>query len=501
MRIGFSTRVLLALFTMSALAGSFTSTAVAAPKAPPKPAGGARTSTPLVDPVSSPLAALHSRSAAKPLATSKEITSCGEELTVAGSYVVTENLSATGAGEYCLYIDGSGISVNLDGHTITGDGSESDQSKYGVYIYGNHDTVANGTLSDCYYGVYLDDSVSPAVQKLTIDAPTYTGVYEGYSASTRIIADEVTDLAGSYAFELYGGTGTAISQSTATYTSGEPDLFYVEYEYGDVFTGDVAELVNEGGAPVTYGGGATGFLEYYANHDRYTDDRSLGNDDGFYLYDDGYGVVTATGNRAEDYEPTGKTSYGTGYDYYMYADYDDYSEVYPYPKDIVENNIGLGDEDGIYAYYNYYGSLFAGNKMTDNYYGIYDYYDYNAVFSENNAVNDDYGYYMYYSPSEIYEGNRATDDTSYGYYVYEDPRVKMVGNTATGPNTAKSFTSTAYGFLFYQDEAYYEPLTFNNNHANGLYYGFYGDDDYPVSGTGNTGVNDEYLTYLVQAQP
>jgi nitrous oxidase accessory protein NosD len=492
----------LALFAIGSLAGSFTSTALAAPKAPPKPAGGARTSTPLVAPVSSPLNAPQSRSAVAPRIASKDIDSCGEELTVAGSYVVTENLSATGAGEYCFYIDGNGISINLDGHTITGDGSESDQSEYCVYMDGNDDTVANGTLSDCNYGVYLADSVSSALERLTIYAPSYSGIYEEYSAGTHITADKVTDVAGSYGVYLYGGTGTAISQTTATYTSGAPELFYAEYEYGDLFNNDVAELVNEEGAPVTYGGEATGFTEYYDNHDRYISDRSLGNEDGFYLDDDGYGVVSVVGNRAEDYEPTEKASYGSGYDYYVYDGYDDYSEIYPYPKDIVENNVGIGDETGIYAYYNYYGSLFSGNTMTGNYYGFYDYYDnLNAVFTDNKAVDNEYGYYMDDSTSEIYKDNTATDDGSYGYYVEEESRITMIGNIATGTNTAKSFTSDAYGFLFYQKEYYYEPLAFNDNQANRLYYGFYGDDAVPVSGTGNTGVDDEYLTYLVQAQP
>ena len=278
------------------------------------------------------------------MVTSKDITSCGTELTVAGTYIVTQNLDATEAGDDCVYIDGNGITVNLDGHAINGDGSKSDDSKYCVYISGNDNTVTGGTLNDCYYGVYFADTVSTTIQRLEIYTPSEAGVYESYSSATRITSDKVIDEGSDgYAVELIGGTGTNVSETTATYTSEAPELFYVEEEYGDVFSSDVAEFVNGSGAPVTYGGEATGFIEYYCNHDRYVSDRSVGNDDGLYLKDDEYGVVTALGNFVEDYDPTDKTAYGS-YDYYLYKDYDYYSAVYPYPKDLVENNVGVGGE-------------------------------------------------------------------------------------------------------------------------------------------------------------
>jgi hypothetical protein len=433
---------------VTVVSGALASAALAAAQAPPpKPSGGPRTSTPLRPPgLAHHREAGIARAQGRRLAAATSISACGQELTAAGTYNVTANLTDSGSGA-CIWIAANGVTLNLNGHTIQGTGTDTcigveDQSA-SSFASGPSRSVKNdvinggaGHLNGCDYGLYTYYSTRTSASDLTIAPNSGTetaGVYEYYSVSNVYqnitVKDGSNDVDG---FKLEYGSGNHVLGSTVTSTGG-PDFFYVYYETNDQIRQDTAK------DPSGTGNG-DGFEDYYSNRNGYALDKALGQDYGFYFYEDTYGTVTAVYNTSSH---PGDTS---GYGFYTYYAYDD-------------NNYGSQNH-----------SMISGNKVTGNEYGFYDEYNIAAFYHDNSTSgNADYGYYFYY-PAD-----------------YE-----ITGNTSNG-------TSGAYGFYFEEAYSYYPIRSLSGNLAENEDYGYYaGTDSYGISGSNNQAKNDTYDSYGVE---
>jgi len=73
---------------------------------------------------------------------------CG--MTVTGNFTLTSDESCPGST--AIFIEANGVTVNLNGHTLTGDQSPSN---YGVEADFNNDVVTNGSILNFDYGVTM----------------------------------------------------------------------------------------------------------------------------------------------------------------------------------------------------------------------------------------------------------------------------------------------------------------------------------------------------------
>jgi hypothetical protein len=373
------------------------------------------------------------------------IKSCPGEITAPGTYNVNANLVDSGSS--CIWIAGDGITVNLNGHTITGTGSDYclyvEDASYARTVRNDRINGGKGNLTGCGYGLYLDYASGTTVRHVTITRPVDDGVYEGYSIDGSYTGLHVVDQSGSAdGFYMYGGTGDHVLDSTVT-SSGHPDSFYAYYEADDTFSGDTVRYPN---GP---GGTGDGFTDYYGNGDSWVGDRAYGQEYGFILETDSYGTITAENDLASN---PGETSYG----FYDYGNYDDL-------------NYGPNNH-----------SVFSHNTSIGYYHGFYEYYNIYATSSYNSALGaSGYGFYIDYPT-----GERFSHDLSDGTYK----------GTAYG--------SSAYGFYFEYNYGYYRGGPFFENTSENNYYGFYNyetEDDYPaVRGYGNKAIHDTYDSLGVQ---
>lgn len=443
----------LVLVAVLGVAGVMAASSSAAPVAPHKPAGGPRTSARLSPRTwSRPAAATHVLSAASGSsartsgAAATPITACGTEITTPGTYSLSTNLTDTGS--YCVWIATDKVTLNLNGHKITGDGSDAcilvEDKNMNRSV--RNDTInGKGALNGCQYGIEAYSSTRTAASKLTISpgsasTSSDSGVYEEYSVDNSYSSITVKDSTGSaYGFYMIYGSGNKVS-SSSVHSTGSPDSFYVEYEYGDSLSGNTATYPN--GA----GGSGYGFVEYYSNRDSYTGDTATGQLVGFYLYEDTYGTVTATNNTYSNPTENNTSSYG----FYNYYNYDD-------------NN---------YGYQNH--STVSGNTVDGGYYGYFDEYDI----------------------AEAFTSNTAKDNDGYGFYFEYPADYTITGNTSNG---SPNFIHDAYGFYFDYAYSYYAPKAFNNNTSEYNYYGFYADSNsYAIHGTGNKGMHNTHDSYRVE---
>ncbi len=105
------------------------------------------------------------------------ISSLPYTITESGSYYVTGNLSSTTHG---IVIETSGVTVDLMGFSLTGDGSSGD---YGIYVDGSTNAVIEnlvikgGRISGFYYGLscmYMNNS---RIEQMVVSDNTDDGVY------------------------------------------------------------------------------------------------------------------------------------------------------------------------------------------------------------------------------------------------------------------------------------------------------------------------------------
>jgi hypothetical protein len=440
-------RIVLTLGVIVGFSGLAAPGAWAAPTRPARPVGGPRTATPLKPPSAARAAQRPALSHTSHLKSAHTISSCPGEITAAGTYNVTANL--TDAGSYCIWIAGDDVTVNLNGHTITGTGSDDciaveDQSATSPASDNPtrsimDDTIngAKGRLTDCGNALYSDYSSRTVASNLTIATPDSDGVVEDYSTDNTYsnvnVADGSSSTKGYY---MYGGSANHITGS-AVASTGSPDSFYLEYEYDDLLLRDIAKYPN---GP---GGSGDGFVDYYSNRNAYVDDKAYGQLIGFYLYNDDYGTVAVANDLSSNPGENATGSYGF-YDYYGY-------------------------DDANYGRQNH------------------------SVYTYNTAIGGQEGFYDEYNIAETFTHNQALGASTYGFFFYYPADYIVSDNTSNGTYNKTAYGASTYGFYIYEGYSYYSPERFTNNTSENNYYGFYSvlaQDGFAIHGTGNKAIND-----------
>ncbi len=214
------------------------------------------------------------------------ITTCGQ--TVTTNAVLTQNLICPGDG---VVVGASGVTIDLHGFTIRGNGSLGHYGINDVSGYG-HVAIKNGALTDFGYGVFVPNTAdhitlsglavtgspgygieivgtSPSVSSTTASGNAGYGIYlDGASASVSSSVAAGNGYSGIYIY----GASASIKSSVATGNSAE----------GIVVFGDAPRLKGDR----TNGNGFAGFT---------SDDLGLGIDAGGYTTAP-VGTNTAVGN-------------------------------------------------------------------------------------------------------------------------------------------------------------------------------------------------------------
>lgn len=106
------------------------------------------------------------------------ITACGN-ITIRGSYVLANNLSAAGN---CLVIQTSRVTVDLSGFSITGNGTGAGITDGGVQS--SRIVIRNGTILRFASGIELGHSPITTIERLTVTDNT-AGIHTSYYAAVR----------------------------------------------------------------------------------------------------------------------------------------------------------------------------------------------------------------------------------------------------------------------------------------------------------------------------
>ena len=115
---------------------------------------------------------------ASPSRAATAVSSCGT-LSAAGNYFLTKNLTATST---CIVIGSEGVSLDMRGHTITGNGTGDGISDGG----GSFESmaIANGTIQRFNVGIGLDTSCCVVIRNVDSSKNTSTGILVGHCCST-----------------------------------------------------------------------------------------------------------------------------------------------------------------------------------------------------------------------------------------------------------------------------------------------------------------------------
>ena len=147
------------------------------------------------------------------------ISSLPYTISSAGSYYVTGNLSSTTNG---IVIEASGVTVDLMGFSITGDGSNGD---YGIYVDGSTNAVIEnlvikgGRSSGFREGLYCRYMNNSRIEQMVLSDNTYDGVYlDGRygQCDGNTIADCTISGNGDKGVRLYGGYFGPVSYTHLT---------------------------------------------------------------------------------------------------------------------------------------------------------------------------------------------------------------------------------------------------------------------------------------------
>lgn len=386
-----------------------------------------------------------------------KISACGYVAKSPGTYELTKNV--TDSGGVCIELNGDNIKLYLDSHTITGDGTDDciDATGNSNSVTLNNTVVGGSTkkpskaatLTGCGYGVVFYFISGGSASYLNIDSPAtnYAAAYVENDAAVTMSHINAKLGAGknAYGIELSDGASNTVTNCTVD-NNGTFASFYDDYGLQDSFTHDVSG--NSYGSP----GAGEGFEDYYSSRNNWSHDTSKGQPYGFYLYEDGYGPVTATYDSAS----FGKTT--STYGFYIY----------------------LADQESDSG--SPFHTLISHDKATGFQYGFFDETD-----SE------------YFSVAEKWIDNTADNYSEYGFYIYYPSDYTMTGNVADGDTQHKKYdgTSTTYGFYLYDPYSYYPFKTFSKNQAYDSEYGFYSDEEM-VGGKGNVAKRNKYNSYDVQ---
>src|SRR5260370_10135728 len=124
------------------------------------------------------LAALAMLLAASPSRADTAVSSC-MTLATRGNYFLTKNLTSAGT---CIVIGDEGVSFDMKGHTITGDGTGDGISDGGGEFEAM--AIANGKIRNFSVGVGLDSSCCVVIRNVDSSKNTGVGVLVGEGCST-----------------------------------------------------------------------------------------------------------------------------------------------------------------------------------------------------------------------------------------------------------------------------------------------------------------------------
>ena len=352
-------------------------------------------------------------------ATAATNVACGG--TITASITINGDLDCSSTSSPALTIDQPGVTLDLGGHTITGNSGypvvvADDTCAYGGQC--NNETVTNGTITGGEYQVEFwgqNDTAS----NLTLTDAASTGVYLHYTTNALVTGNTITG-AGSEGIYSEYGSSNVISSNVL-----KDDSYNLELEY------DQADTVSSNNSSISGDDTSSyNFYDYQSDLNTYTNNVTAGGRYGYYIDPDGDGSVTMTSNGARAAK---HTSSETGSGFYIYEAYH-WSYAAPY-------------------------SVFSGNVATGNYIGYYDYYSAYALWLENTAnysgnigfwfeepsreqiignvskYNGDSGFYL----EDTYEGdnalafanNQAWYNQDYGFYA----DYSQAGSNNTGSNT------------------------------------------------------------------
>ena len=159
---------------------------------------------------------------------------CGS--TVTHSVTLTADMSCPASSG--VLVGKSGITINLNGHTITGPTSGTN---YGVYDDGYaRVTIENGTVQNFYDAVHVESSSQSKILKIKAHGAQNAGIAYWYSL------DGVIDHSGAshnstYGIYLYENTNVSATNSTATNNST-----YGVYDYDSSATHNHVTASNNG---------------------------------------------------------------------------------------------------------------------------------------------------------------------------------------------------------------------------------------------------------------
>jgi parallel beta-helix repeat protein len=139
----------------------------------------------------------------------KSINSC-QTITESGSYIVTKNLAATG---HCLVLQFNNVTIDLGGHTITGNGSDS----RGVTSFNNDErkdvVIRNGFITNFRYGITFNSSARITVERVYLINNYGGGVIVGTQA---IIKDNTIAENG---FGILVDSGSTVTSNNSSYNT------------------------------------------------------------------------------------------------------------------------------------------------------------------------------------------------------------------------------------------------------------------------------------------
>ena len=355
-------------------------------------------------------------------ATAATNVACGD--TITASITINGDLDCSAYTGPALTIDQPGVTLNLGGHTITGNSGGSsdtvvladDTCAYGGQC--NNETVTNGTITGGYDQIDFwgqNDTAS----NLTLTDAADIGVYLNYATNALVSGNTITGAGEEGIYGEYGSSNVIDSNVLKDDTYN----VYFDYEQADTISNNNSSI--SGDDTSSYN-----FYDSESDLNTYTNNVTAGGRYGYYIDPDGDGSVTMTSNGARAAK---HTSSETGSGFYIYEAYH-WSYAAPY-------------------------SVFSGNVATGNYIGYYDYYSAYALWLENTAnysgnigfwfeepsreqiignvskYNGDSGFYL----EDTYEGdnalafanNQAWYNQDYGFYA----DYSQAGSNNTGSNT------------------------------------------------------------------
>ncbi len=353
-------------------------------------------------------------------ATAATNVACGG--TITASITINGDLDCSSTSSPALTIDQPGVTLDLGGHTITGNSGypvvvADDTCAYGGQC--NNETVTNGTITGGEYQVEFwgqNDTAS----NLTLTDAASTGVYLHYTTNALVTGNTITG-AGSEGIYSEYGSSNVISSNVL-----KDDSYNLELEY------DQADTVSSNNSSISGDDTSSyNFYDYQSDLNTYTNNVTAGGRYGYYIDPDGDGSVTMTSNGARAAK---HTSSETGSGFYIY---EAYHWSYAAPYSVFSGNVATGN---YYGYYDYYSPSDLWLENTANYSGNigfwFEYPTRNQIIGNVSKYNGDSGFYLEDSEGYGYEAltfanNQAWYNQDYGFYA----DYSQAGSNNTGSNT------------------------------------------------------------------